>query len=148
MDHVDHAKHADADHFVGDSTKTPEEGTQMGKPVVHFEVIGRDAPKLQKFYGTLFDWNVDTSNPGGYGTITPESAGMNGGIGGGGGNPQDASYGVTFYVQVADLKATLDKAEKLGGKTLMPPTEIPGTGGVTLAAFSDPEGNRIGLTKG
>jgi hypothetical protein len=26
----------------------------MGKPVVHFEVVGRDGPGLQKFYADLF----------------------------------------------------------------------------------------------
>ncbi len=115
----------------------------MGKPVVHFEVIGRDSPKLQKFYGTLFDWKIDANNPQNYGMVdTGSNKGIPGGIGSGSG-----PGGVTFYVQVDDLQVTLDRAEKLGGKTLMPPTEIPGAG-VTLAAFTDPEGNRIGLTKG
>ena len=49
------------------------------------------------------------------------------------------------YVEVNDLQAYLDKAEKLGGKTIMPPTEIPDQ--VTLAMFTDPEGNVIGLVK-
>jgi predicted enzyme related to lactoylglutathione lyase len=53
---------------------------------------------------------------------------------------------VTIYVQVPDLQAALDQAVALGGKVLMPPTEIPGV--VTLAMFADPEGNVIGLTKG
>ena len=43
-------------------------------------------------------------------------------------------------------QAYLDKAEELGGKTVMPPTEIPDI--VTLAMFSDPEGNLIGMIKG
>ncbi len=117
----------------------------MGKPVVHFEVIGRDAAKLQKFYGGLFDWNIDTNNPQNYGLV---DTGGKEGIPGGIAAAQDMSQkGVTFYVKVDDLQATLDKAEKLGGKTIMPPMEVPGAG-VTLAAFVDPEGNRIGLTKG
>jgi hypothetical protein len=49
-----------------------------------------------------------------------------------------------FYVQVDDVKASLDKAASLGGKTLVPPVEIP-TG--TFAWFADPEGNTIGLWK-
>ncbi len=53
---------------------------------------------------------------------------------------------VTFYAQVDDLQAYLDKAEGLGGKTVLPPMEIPDT--VTLAMFTDPEGNLIGLIKG
>jgi predicted enzyme related to lactoylglutathione lyase len=51
---------------------------------------------------------------------------------------------VTVYVQVDDVQAYLDKAQKLGGKLLVPPVEIP-TG--TFAWFADPEGNMIGLWK-
>ena len=50
-----------------------------------------------------------------------------------------------IYVEVADLKKQLAKAEKLGGKTIVPPTVIPNM--VTFALFSDPEGNVIGLVK-
>ena len=52
---------------------------------------------------------------------------------------------MTVYVQVDDLESYLKKAESLGGKTVMPVTEIPGV--VTLAMFSDPEGNVIGMVK-
>lgn len=51
---------------------------------------------------------------------------------------------VTVYVQVDDVQAYLDKAQKLGGKQLVPPVEIP-TG--TFAWFADLEGNTIGLWK-
>jgi predicted enzyme related to lactoylglutathione lyase len=33
----------------------------------------------------------------------------------------------------------------MGGKTVMPPMEIPGA--VTMAQFSDPDGNVIGIIK-
>lgn len=58
---------------------------------------------------------------------------------------QDGTSRVTVYVAVPDPRATLDRAEQLGGKTLMPPTEIPDV--VTLAMFADPDGNVIGLIK-
>jgi predicted enzyme related to lactoylglutathione lyase len=51
---------------------------------------------------------------------------------------------VLFYVESYDLQASLDKAVELGGKILMPVTEVPM---VTFALFSDPEGNVIGLVK-
>jgi len=35
----------------------------MGHPVVHFEIIGKDAKKLRSFYGDLFGWEFDTSAP-------------------------------------------------------------------------------------
>jgi predicted enzyme related to lactoylglutathione lyase len=32
----------------------------MGNPVVHFEIIAKDGPKLQSFYADLFDWKIET----------------------------------------------------------------------------------------
>jgi len=52
---------------------------------------------------------------------------------------------VTVYVQVDNLQATLDKAAELGGKTLVPPTEIPGMG--SFAWLTDIDGNVSGLWK-
>jgi predicted enzyme related to lactoylglutathione lyase len=46
---------------------------------------------------------------------------------------------------VWDLQAYLDRIEQLGGKTVVPVTEIPGL--VTFAQFADPEGNVVGLVK-
>ena len=51
----------------------------------------------------------------------------------------------TFYVEVQDVQATLDKATSLGSKTVVPVTEIPGFG--TFAMFDDPDGLLIGLTQ-
>ena len=31
----------------------------MGQPVVHFEVVGKDAGKLRDFYGDLFGWKFN-----------------------------------------------------------------------------------------
>src|SRR5438876_283829 len=114
----------------------------MGKPVVHFEVIGKDAQKLSQFYGQMFEWHIDHNNPMNYGLVDThaDGHGINGGIG------AEDSRGVRFYVEVEDLQAYLDRAEKLGGKTIMPPVEIPGA--VTMAMFTDPEGNQVGLIKG
>jgi predicted enzyme related to lactoylglutathione lyase len=110
-------------------------------PVVHWEISAEDPKKAQEFYAKLFDWNVDANNPMSYGLVQADG---NGGIGGGIG-PANGHKGVTFYVGVDDLDAYLKKAESLGGKTVMPPTEIPGM--VTLAQFTDPEGNLIGMVK-
>ena len=35
----------------------------MPNPVVHFEVLGKDAEALQAFYGTVFDWKLDPVMP-------------------------------------------------------------------------------------
>jgi predicted enzyme related to lactoylglutathione lyase len=108
---------------------------------VHWEIASGNGEKLQRFYAELFDWRVDANNPYHYGVVDTGGGGINGGIG-----PSDGANRVTFYVQVPDLQAALDRAGRLGGKTVMPPTEIPGE--VTLAMFADPEGNVIGLIKG
>ena len=116
----------------------------MPNPVVHFEIQTSNAEKVQEFYRNLFDWHVDTSNPMEYGIVdTHTERGINGGIGGTG--PADHPNRVTFYVEVDDLEASLNKAQELGGKTMMPVTVIPNM--ATFALFSDPEGNVVGLVK-
>jgi predicted enzyme related to lactoylglutathione lyase len=44
------------------------------------------------------------------------------------------------------LQATLDRVERLGGKRVLPLTEVPG--GLKLAMFADPAGNIAGLLMG
>jgi predicted enzyme related to lactoylglutathione lyase len=112
----------------------------MPNPVVHFEVIGRDPVQTQQFYGQLFGWSIDANNPWNYGIVDNGGAGINGGISGG-----EHPY-ATFYVQVEDPQATLDKVTAMGGTVVMPVTEIPGE--VTIAIFADKDGNRVGLMKG
>jgi predicted enzyme related to lactoylglutathione lyase len=45
------------------------------------------------------------------------------------------------------VSAYLDKAEQLGGQTIVPPTNIEQFG-LTFAFFADPEGHLVGLSKG
>lgn len=111
--------------------------------VVHIEVLGADAPRLQSFYRDLFGWAV-TLNPVGYGYIPIAPAASTPLTGGVGTSPQRQPL-VTFYVKVDDPAAILKKAESLGGKILVAPTDVPG--GVTFARFADPEGNVIGIVR-
>jgi len=112
----------------------------MASPVVHWEIGGRDAAKLEAFYSKLFGWNINTENPE-YGMVDP---GSDGGIGGGIMQAHgDVPPYVTIYVHVEDLAASLAKAGELGGVTIKPPEPIPGVG--SFALFQDPEGNVIGL---
>jgi len=116
----------------------------MPNPVVHFEIIGGDGKKLHAFYASLFGWKVDANNEWNYGMVDTQTPGT--GIAGGIGGAMDGQARVTVYAQVPDLQASLDKAVSLGGKVLMPITEIPGA--VTMAMIADPEGNTMGLIKG
>ncbi len=116
----------------------------MGAPVVHWEINGKDAKRLHEFYANLFGWKIKADNPINYGLVdTGVKLGANGGIGQSA--PENPAPSVTFYVQVDDLQAHLDKAASLGGRTVLPVTEIPNM--VTMALFADPEGNTIGLVK-
>jgi predicted enzyme related to lactoylglutathione lyase len=115
----------------------------MAHPVVHFEVIGKDGPKLQKYYADLFGWQIDANNPMNYGLITDSGNGVGGGIAAG---PEGYEGHVTFYVQVPDVEAALAKAESLGGARIFGPETI--MENVTLGQFTDPEGHVIGLTQG
>jgi predicted enzyme related to lactoylglutathione lyase len=115
----------------------------MPNPVVHWEIAAKDAKKQQDFYARLFDWKIRVQEAMNYGLVeTGGPGGINGGIFT---SKTPGSTLVTFYVQVDDLQAYLDKATNLGGKTLVPPTPIPGAG--SMAVFQDPEGNPIGLFK-
>jgi predicted enzyme related to lactoylglutathione lyase len=113
----------------------------MANAVTWFEIVGKDSEKLSKFYGDLFGWKVDLNNPMKYGLVE----GSEGGIGGGIGQTDDGPGHVTVYVSVDDPQKYLDKAEQLGGKTIVPVTEIPDM--VTFALFADPEGHVVGVTK-
>jgi uncharacterized protein len=117
----------------------------MKNPVVWFEVVGKDGTQLRRFYSDLFGWKIEgATGDMDYGLV----AAANGGIGGGVGTSQDGSSGhVTFFVEVDDPAAYLKKVERLGGKTLVPPMEIP-TYNLTFAYFVDPEGHVVGLSKG
>jgi predicted enzyme related to lactoylglutathione lyase len=111
----------------------------MGRPVIHFEIGCKDSAKTREFYSKLFDWQM---NPMGAATmIAPEAPGIGGHISALGHEPHHYTI---FYVDVEDVAAYLKKAESMGGKTLIPPVEIP-TG--TFAWMQDPDGNTVGLWK-
>lgn len=113
----------------------------MPNRVVYWEIMGKDAKELQTFYADMFDWQVDADNEYNYGMVDHNQAGVGGGIGGDPSQPMR----VSVFVEVDDLQAYLDKAARLGGKLVMPPTDI---AGVSFAMFSDPAGNVTGLMKG
>ena len=116
----------------------------MGQPVAFFEVVSPDHERAQKFYAELFGWQV-AADPamGGYGLV--DTGAGDGAIGGGIGPGEGPDgVGVKIYMRVDDLDAYLDRAEKLGGQRLVPPTDLPGDYG-RFAIFTDPDGNQVGL---
>ena len=118
----------------------------MGRPVVHFEVIGQDGARLQEYYSELFGWDIDARS--GYGLVpreqnlNPDGIGIGGGVGGG---PEGYAGHVTFYVEVPDVEAALAKAEALGGSRLFGPDKVMDM--MVLGQFTDPEGHVIGVVE-
>jgi predicted enzyme related to lactoylglutathione lyase len=112
----------------------------MAIGVTWFEVMGRDGSALQRFYSELFGWNLNVVPDFNYGMVQDVDRGIGGGIG----QAQEGDGYVTVYAEVDDPQTYLDKAEQLGGKTVVPVTEMEM---VTFALFTDPEGHLFGLAK-
>ena len=124
---------------------------EPGEPI-WVDLSTPDVAKSIEFYGALFGWNPDASNPMGYGVISRDDNLTADGIGIGGGimalPPEMAAESnghVTWYVSVPDVAATLQRAEQLGGQRLHGPDDVPG--GPTLGQFADPEGHLIGVVQ-
>jgi predicted enzyme related to lactoylglutathione lyase len=108
--------------------------------IVHVELSAADPKAAGKFYKDLFGWKIDYDDKMDYVQFSPEE-------GPGGGLPKVGEMmpagAVLIHVSTDDIEASLAKAEKLGGRQLVPKTEIPGIG--WFAVFSDPTGNQVGL---
>jgi uncharacterized protein len=115
----------------------------MANPVVHFEIGAADDQQLLRFYGELFGWGLQAF-PGVNYTLVDTRGG--GGINGGIGRSGTGEAWVSFYVEVDDPQASLDKAEALGGRTVLEVIELPGK--ATFAMFDDPDGLLVGLVHG
>lgn len=116
----------------------------MGQPVAFFEIVSADADRARAFYTELFGWHAAADpSMGGY-ALVDTGAGEHS-IGGGiGPSMGPGDTGVKIYMRVDDLDAYLHKAEALGGKRLVPPTDLPGDFG-RFAVLADPDGNPVGL---
>jgi uncharacterized protein len=118
----------------------------MGQPVVHFEIIGKDAEGLQRYYSELFGWDINADNPMRYGIVdrqanlNPDGIGIGGGVGTG---PEGYGGHTTIYVEVPDGEDALGQAERFGGTRVMGPDEP--MEGLVIGMFTDPEGHLIGV---
>jgi len=110
------------------------------RPVVHWEIVARDAGRQAAFYRELFNWEN------GDGPIMQVSPGLGGPEPGPAGHIRTGDRpGVVLYVQVRDLRESLDRAVELGGTLVTQPFDVPG--GPTLASVDDPEGNPLVLVQ-
>ena len=62
------------------------EDENMGQPVVHFEIVGKDGETLRSYYAGLFGWAIEANGPLNYGVVrrdvNADGVGIGGGIGG------------------------------------------------------------------
>jgi uncharacterized protein len=110
------------------------------RPVVHWEIEARDPAAMKAFYSALFGWDI------GDGFIMSIAPGLGGPEPGPGGHlRQSERSAVNLYVQVRDLRTSLEQAAALGGAVTAEPFDVPG--GPTLAGITDPEGNTVMLVQ-
>jgi uncharacterized protein len=122
------------------------------RKVVHFEIPAADLDRAKKFYGSVFDWQLQSMDMGGseYTMVitTPldqrsqlptEPGSINGGMV----LRDERIPAPVITVDVESIDDALAEIGAGGGSTVIPRTAIPGMG--AFAYFSDPEGNVLGL---
>ena len=112
-----------------------------------FEIPVRDLDRAQRFYETILGVGLRRESMVGSDlAIFPYGGRPNHVSGALLKNPdcEPAVQGSIVYLAVDDLRPVLDRAEKVGGDTLVPVTELPAGMGY-FAQFRDCEGNRVGL---
>ena len=117
----------------------------MGNPVVHWELMSKDPPKVAVFYEQLFGWRVRHHPELNYRVV---ETGGEGGINGGIVKPDREGPwpgNMTLYVAVDDLAAYRKKILAAGGRIHVEEQAVPGMGTFTL--FTDPDGRMMGLWK-
>jgi len=110
------------------------------RPVVHWEIGARDPELIKAFYAQMFNWDIGSgfimAIPPGFGGPEPGPAGHI--------RPAERS-GVSLYVQVRDLRESLERAVSLGARITAEPFDVPD--GPTIAGIEDPEGNPVVLVQ-
>jgi uncharacterized protein len=110
------------------------------RPVVAVEIQARAPEKQREFYSKMFNWDISD------GPIMRFGPGIGGPEPGPVGVMRESSTArVVLYIQVMDLRASLEKAKTLGGSVISEPFDVPG--GPTIAQIADPEGNTVGLVQ-
>ena len=104
-----------------------------------FQITSTDLPKTADFFKALFGWETTSFMEGHIAIKT--SGSVQGGFMQK--PPQAPATDVYIFVQVDDVAETLKQAENMGGRMMLPRTEIPENG--FIAFFADPDGNPIGI---
>ena len=115
----------------------------MANAVMQFQILSKTPDETARFYSTLFGWSVDANNPLGYRRIaTGAGEGIQGGIWPA---PAQSPNFVQLFIAVDDVKSSVQQAEQLGAKLIIPPTKLPE--GDEMAVLHDPHGMSFGVWK-
>jgi uncharacterized protein len=118
-------------------------------PVVHFEIRADDVKRASGFYKKAFGWTAQEFQGMGYWMLGTTDADENGApknpgaINGGMAKKEGSLKNNVIVISVKDIDKSLEKVEKLGGKTVQKKAPV-GDMGFT-AYFKDSEGNVLGL---
>ena len=122
-------------------------------PVVHFEMPAENRKRMAEFYTIAFGWKTEQLGPemGEYIVVTTSENDANGRpknpgtINGGFYQKTDdpVSQHPSVVIAVDDIKESIQKVKKAGGKVLGEPMAIPGVG--QYVSFIDTEGNRLSI---
>lgn len=111
--------------------------------ITHIDIPVDDKERAKGFYGGVFGWEIQ-EYPGYEGYPMWRAPNQ---VSGGGLAPRGEGLDVPrSYVEVDSIDQALGKVTELGGRVVMPKTEISATS--WFAAFTDPEGNQLGLYEG
>jgi uncharacterized protein len=111
----------------------------MPHPVIHAEIRSQDPDATRTFFSELFGW---TYSDGAFPGYTFVDHGLEGALPTAIGPLQGGADSVLFFVGVADVEATLARAEELGGRIIQPAQQVPG---VTFGVFADAQGHVVGV---
>lgn len=124
--------------------------TKQADKVSWFEMPADDVARASEFYGKVFGWATPPmgDNAAFALTVTADANGNPtdvGGINGGFHKRQgDSDAGPVINIHVDDIDTKLKAVEAAGGRIIQPRTEI-AEYGLSMALFSDTEGNVMGI---
>ncbi|REJ76432.1 MAG: VOC family protein [Acidobacteria bacterium] len=109
--------------------------------IKHVEIAGRDGGLLRDFYSSVFGWEIESRDVGGFEYFEIETENMStAGIR----HEPEGKAEIVVYFEVEDLEEAVERAESSGASVRIPPMEY---GDLRFALIEDPEGNPIGLTE-
>ena len=117
---------------------TEPEGPPAAGSIVWRELWATQPEAAKAFYTALFGWKHHADEMPGFGTYTQWNRGGPQDFGGMMQAPPEVPVSAwVYYVKVDDIEATAKRAEKLGGKTMVPLTNIGDSG--KFVVLQDPQ---------